>query len=370
MDLRKRGVKAGLFFLALLFLSGGLLLYEENDAVAVAVRKKEGLLTAEQVKLAFDSVSGRLVNEAVKEAELVKKGDIIMVLDSTDTDLAIEKLTAQIGQLDAQIQSLSTAIEIGYDRSDTAQAQTYRQIDQQRAAVDSAQATYVNKELDYYRKSELTKQGAVALSELDNAQMALDVAAANVAQQRQLLAKMLAGVEDNGITDSLRLPEIEQQRAEIANKRNDVESLRQQKRTLEVQLKELEVQKERLTLRAPEDGRILKILAKQGEMVSANTPVVLLESVRYYYDIYVSEEQAAHLQEGATLTGRTVATAAEVPGTIRFITAAPGFADLKMTREKGQGDLSAFQIRVYTEPMKGVLPGMTIEVNEDGFAAR
>ena len=44
------------------------------------------------------------------------------------------------------------------------------------------------------------------------------------------------------------------------------------------------------------------------------------------------------------------------------MTKAPGFADLKMTREKGQADLSAFQIRIFTEQVDGVIPGMTIGV--------
>jgi pyruvate/2-oxoglutarate dehydrogenase complex dihydrolipoamide acyltransferase (E2) component len=72
-----------------------------------------------------------------------------------------------------------------------------------------------------------------------------------------------------------------------------VQALVQQKKYLEVQLKEAKIQKERLTLKAPEDAKVLKILAKEGEMVSANTPVILLESKRDYYDIYVSEKQAA-----------------------------------------------------------------------------
>ena len=87
-----------------------------------------------------------------------------------------------------------------------------------------------------------------------------------------------------------------------------------------MQLKQLEVQKERLTLRAPEDGRIIKVLAKEGEMVAAGTPVVLLESNRSYYDIYISEKQAQGLAEGDTITGRTVAGDKPVAGTIRLLT--------------------------------------------------
>lgn len=370
MDVRRKPFRIGVLFITLLIASGILLLYKGNDAVAMAVQKKDGILTAEQVKVSFDSVSGRLVNEAVKESQDVKKGDVLMVLDSTDVDLSIEKLIAQIAQLEAQINSTNGTINIGYAQTDTSQVQDMRQIDQQKAAVESASATYENKRLDYERKAALVEQGAISRSEMDNAQMALSVASADVAQQKQLLSKLLGGAADTGDTDSLQLPTIDQSRQTLENKKNDVEARVRQKHALEVQLKELQVQKNRLTLRAPEDGKVLKILSKQGEMISANTPIVLLESKRYYYDIYVSEKQAAGLKEGGVLTGSTVAGDKKVGGTIRFITQAPGFADLKMSREKGQSDLSAFQIRVYTDPADGVIPGMTIEVKDNEFTKR
>ena len=50
----------------------------------------------------------------------------------------------------------------------------------------------------------------------------------------------------------------------------------------------------------------------------------------------ISEEQAANLSEGQVIAGHTVAGDHKVTGTIRLLTQAPGFADLKQTREKGQ----------------------------------
>ena len=370
MDLKKKSLQIGIVFLALLFFAGLVLLYKGNDAIVLAVNKKAGILTAEQVKVSFDSVSGRLVKEAVKEAQEVKQGEVLMVLDGMDVDLSIAKLKAQIAQMDAQINSLNGSIRIGYAQTDTNEHQNFRQIDQQRAALAAATATYQNKQLDFNRKATLTTSGAISQSELDNAKTLLDVAAANVAQEQQILEKLFAGANDASNTDSLTLPTIDQQRQLLANKQNDVQTLIQQKKALEVQLAEMEVRKDRLTLRASEDGKILKILAKQGEMVAANSPVILLESKRYYYDIYVSEKQAARLAEGASIVGKTVANNQAAPGTVRLITAAPGFADLKMSREKGQADLSAFQVRIYTEPLEGILPGMTVEVTEDAFTKR
>ena len=105
-------------------------------------------------------------------------------------------------------------------------------------------------------------------------------------------------------------------------------------------------------------------------MISPSVPVVLLESNRAYYDIYVNEEQASHLSEGSMITGTTVAGEKKVTGTVRLLTKAPGFADLKQSREKGQSDLSAFQVRIYIEPQEGVIPGMTIGVATNEFTEK
>ena len=90
MNTRQKALRTGAVFITLLVIAGILLMYKGNDAVALGMEKKEGILTAEQVKMSFDSVNGRLVNEAVKEGDTVKAGDVIMELDATDTDLSIE----------------------------------------------------------------------------------------------------------------------------------------------------------------------------------------------------------------------------------------------------------------------------------------
>jgi len=158
MNEKKHMMRAGIIMITVLVLAGLAFMYTGNDAVAQAVQKKEGILTAEQVKVSFDSVSGRLVKEAVKEADLVKKGDVLMVLDSTDTDLSIQKLKAQIAQLDAQIKSAENGVALGYSKIDNDEIQSRRSVDIQREAVEAARATYDNVKLEYGRRVELRKQ--------------------------------------------------------------------------------------------------------------------------------------------------------------------------------------------------------------------
>ena len=167
MNTRQKAIRTGIVFLVLLVVAGVTLLYKGNDAIAVGREKrekKEGILTAEQVKMSFDSVSGRLIDVKVKEGDEVKKGDVVMQLDPTDTDLAIERLEAQIAQLDAQICSTGGTQGINFRKADTDETQSHREIDQQRAAVTSAEATLKNSRLDYDRKNALVAAGAIAKS--------------------------------------------------------------------------------------------------------------------------------------------------------------------------------------------------------------
>ena len=373
-SVKQKSLRLGIVFLGVLIVGGCILGFAGHDAVTVSLEKKEGIMSADQVKIAFENVGGRLVNEAVQESQEVKKGDILMVLDSIDVDLSIERLQTQIAQMEAKINQMNGTIRIGYQKTSTSETQTYRLIEQQKMALDAAKATLTNQQLDYNRKKALLDSGAISRAELDSSKMALDVAVANVGQAQRMLDKMLSGSGDaakewviaSGNADNIYLAEIDQQRQELENSKLSVEDYVHQKQNLLVQLKELLVKKERLTLRAPEDGKILKILAKQGEMITANAPVVLLESKRFYYDIYVDEQVASRLKVGDQITGSTIAGNRPVTGNIRFITAAPGFADLKMSREKGQADLAAFQVRIYVDPAN-LLPGMTVEVGKDAF---
>ena len=121
MKLKEKSLRMGIIFLLLLFIGGGVLLFTGHDAVTMAVEKKDGMLTAEQVKMAFENIGGRLVKEMIQESQEVKKGDILMVLDSTDIDLAIERMQTQINQMDAQINQMNGTIQIGFAKTSTSE---------------------------------------------------------------------------------------------------------------------------------------------------------------------------------------------------------------------------------------------------------
>ena len=163
-------------------------------------------------------------------------------------------------------------------------------------------------------------------------------------QQQQALSKLLGGAVDTGDSDSLQLPQIENA---AANKYNSSTGNRWSAAQSAPGPAPAAGSPERpLTYGRWKTEGILK-LGQAGRR--SDTPVILLESKRQYYDIYVIEKQAVHLHEGQALAGVAVSDGQPIAGTIRFITQAPGFADLKETREKGQADLTLSN-RIYTTP--------------------
>ncbi|WP_196605472.1 HlyD family secretion protein [Pectinatus haikarae] len=373
MEVTKKTKQTCIIFFGLLVIGIAGLVLEGQDAITVASAKKAGILTSEQVNVAFQRVGGRIIKKGVEESQLVKKGDILMELDSKDTDLAIQQLETQIAEFDAKIKQNSNGIDINYKKTDTKQQQMYHEIEQQKNALNAAEASFTEKSLNNDRMKSLLASGAISEAEYDAALMSYNVTKASVGQQRSALEKMVAGSSEeekmallsNGRADGMHLDIIDNDRRDIDNQQNVVAQSIHQRENLIVQLEMKKVEKERLTLRAPEDGKILKVIVKEGEQIAPGSPVVLLESSRWYYDIYLSEDTIHKLSEGSEVIGHVKSIKEPVKGNIRYIMAAPGFADLKMSREKGQADLTSFQVRIYVSPMENLLPGMTIEVNEN-----
>ena len=265
-----------------------LLLGDPDDAISIAQKKKAGILTSENVSLAFNRVSNRLVERLAQEGRRVKKGDVLLKLDDRDTAIELQKNAASL---------------------------------EMNAARENAQEIVLkNARTDYRRKLSLYQKNAVSRSVYEASEDALENAQAELA------------------------------------------ALRSEKKTLLSQKEALELEKSRLTLYASEDGKILSVVYQLGEIVPAGAAAVLLESDRQYFDIYVNETQAGKFSEGTRVEAFAPALGKNILATVRVAQNAPSFADLRMSREKGQSDLSMFRIRLYTEPTEGLLPGMTLEV--------
>ncbi|MEI7026620.1 HlyD family secretion protein [Paenibacillus sp. y28] len=387
---------------------GTLMALGGKDAVTQAAEVKSSILTAEQVNVSFQGVAGKVVQALVTEETQVKKGDPLMVLDMTDLDLQIAKSEADLALAQVKIRQTADAIQIAKDKLGNATRQAQLSVEQaqasrdlvlqgardediakQKLALAAAEDSYahqlrlynqmLNMEETYQNggnKSAKDQRDAMEaaknqLNTLENAknqqQVAIDKMINGATVQEKQQAVLTAEKAQAGLEQALLGGE------DIRNQEIGLETLNKQLEQQQIALQALRNQKERMTLKAPADGKVIKVTLKAGENVSAGTPVVLLQTGQVYYDIYVSEAQVHAFQAGGEVPTRIVSLDQQVPGTIKYVTAAPQFASLRMSRDKGLSDLNMFQVRVYVDADSSqpqLLPGMTAEVNVNEFISR
>jgi HlyD family secretion protein len=367
----KKNIKIPLIFLLLLIFGSFLIfLGSRNDAVTVAKSIKSGVLTADEINIAFQNVGGKVTKRFVQESQMVKKGDPLMQLEDIDTKLAIDRMQALVDSQKAAVNQEQAAIKITENETNLSELSTWRKIEEVQANLEAAKSAQYLTGTEFDRQTQLRKTGGNSQSQLDNAHHAFTAAKMQVVQIESQLSTLMIGATPEQISQfeqtknatGMTIQSILIARQKLQNRQNQLTQLQSQLAQGEAELKQLQLNYERLTLRAPEDGKVLKLMFEDGEMVPNGAPAVLLETDRKYIDIYVNEKMVNDYQPGTTVTANVIALNKEIKGKVRFATAAPSFADLRMTRERGQADLTSYQVRIYIESIPKLLTGMTLEV--------
>lgn len=361
-------------------------------------------MTAEQVNVSFQGVGGKIIDLAAKEEMKVSKGDVLMTLDPTDIDLQLQKAQADIEVTAIKVKQSEDALNVAQDKLGNAlkqaqigveQARTSQEqvlegarsedIERQKLAVAAATEAHthalklynqlLNIEDTYDKNPYAYKDHRDAL---ENARSQLSTLENARDQQQQALNKMLNGASQQDKQQASLLTDkanaiLEQNMLtgqDIANQRIGLDTLIKQQEQQNILVQSLQVQKERMVLKAPVDGKVARIIPKAGENVGSGTPLIVLETGKLYFDMYVDERQVTKLQPEGTVPVRFAALPDQLTGRIQFVTAAPQFAGLRMSREKGTADLTMFQARIEVDRIDKLLPGMTAEVHIDEIAAR
>ena len=374
-DLKSRPVFRTLMFFVVIICTASLLIMigTRSDAVTQARRLQAGVVAADEISVSFENVGGRLVKRRVNESDTVKKGDLLLEINAEDIELAVASLKAQLRNIDAQLDAQTTSLKNSRDRVRTSEISLWREIEELYASFQGAEAELTRAQAQYKRYENLDKAAAVSKSSYDEARSVYLQDLAQVTSIKKSLAKLTLGATDEQLqrlkrdhdASGMTLSSVIQQKVDTENMENELRALKAQHDSLQAQLQQQELNLKRTKLYAPEDGRVLEIMYDEGEMVAASSPAVVIESNRKYFDVYISEKAAAHYHAGGRIEGYAPALARSVGGDIRFVLAAPSFADLRMTREQGQADLTSFKMRVYTDQDPQLLRGMTVELAND-----
>ncbi len=244
--------------------------------------------------LEFDRISlpavasERVIAVHVREGQKVHKGQLLLQLDPTQTQAALDADQARI----AQQQALLDQLVAGPRKEDIAQA---------RANLKAARAQ-AREAHDYFARVEPLGGGEyVSASAVDSARSAADRAQAQVAAAKASLDVLLHGT---------RPEQIAQTRAALA-------AAREQARAQRVYL-------DKLRIVAPRDGIIDSIPYRLGDQPPVGAPLAIeLVGSSPYARIYVPEPLRASVHDGDTVTVHVDGRDKAFTGHVRMIRREP-----------------------------------------------
>lgn len=316
-------MKRRILFLVLLMLivvAIAVLLYTQNKHLLL-----QGEVDAPEV-IVTSKARGRVIERHIERGDMVKKGQLLITLESPELQAQLAALSAVRDQAKAQLDlSLNGTRE-----------ETIRNV---QAALKQAQSQYTNANNEYNRLNNLSGKGYVSANELDKARRAKEVAFHQVNSAQAQLDEAKNG-----------------DRIELRNKY--AAALRQ----TEQQMIELQVQVDDLLVKAPVDGEVGPIPAEVGELFNANSPLLTLVRLPQAYFIYnLREDIMVHVRKGDKVSIRVPALQDKmIAAEIRYIAPMGDYATKRATRATGDFDLRTFEVRLYPlEPIDGLRPGMS-----------
>ncbi|MDD6546126.1 MAG: biotin/lipoyl-binding protein [Succinivibrionaceae bacterium] len=374
--LRKRpAFRTAMFFVTVLCIAVVLIMLGRRaDAVTEARRFKGGILTADEVACAFEGVGGKLLSRKVSEGDRVKKGQLLMVIDDRDLQNTVADLRASLAQLDAEIRKQELDLKNARDRVRTTEISQWRQIESLESKLRGSSEELSQAKAEYKRYSSLVEVSAASRSAYDKARaVSAQAEAQHTAALKSLeeltvgaTARQMKRLHDTGSAEGMTLSAITQMRTDCDSMEQALHALEASRDAAQARLDQQLLNLSRTKLYAPCDGIVLDTYFEEGELVPASAAALNLETERRYYDVYLSERTVARYKKGSAVTGTAPALGREVKGIARSVNAAPSFADLRMTREQGQADLTSFRLRVdVTDAPEELRTGMTVEIADE-----
>src|SRR5271165_6375687 len=261
-------------------------------------------------------VSGQVIKVSFDDGQVVRKGDMLVQIDPTDYQVALERAKADYADAQAQaqaarygvpVQSVGSVSQIRSASADMSSAQAgvafaQKQVDSAQQQVVEAQANAVKLNKDVERYQQLLGKREISQQQFDQAIAAATAANATVSARQ---AELLAAQAQVKVAES----RIEQANAELKNAHaspNTVAATKARAESADAQaqrsktaLDQAQLNLGYTTIVAPVDGIVGKRSVQVGENVSVGQDLMAVVPLR---DVWVTanfkETQLAHMRPG------------------------------------------------------------------------
>ncbi len=207
------------------------------------------------------NISGRVIEVAVRDNQIVKRGALLFRIDDRPFRIAVSEAEARLASARLQISALKS---------------TYRR---RQTELRSAQETLAYEQQEYDRHKRLLSSGIVSRAQYDQALHALDNARQQVAGAEQQVGAAMADLAGNPDIPLAEHPTVQQAQAALDRAQLNLSYT---------------------VIVAPSDGIVTKVEQLQaGDYINASTPLFALVS---YHDVWIEanfkEVQLARMRIG------------------------------------------------------------------------
>ncbi|WP_310531729.1 HlyD family efflux transporter periplasmic adaptor subunit [Novosphingobium sp.] len=288
-------------------------------------------------------VSGQVIEVAVADTQVVRKGDVLVRLDDSEARIALAQAEAdlakarrQFGQAAATSSALSAQVQARSAEEGRARAQ-----------LSAAQAEFAKASVDLDRRRKLAPGGAVSGDELSSATSAYAAARANLDLAR-------AGISQAGAIRNAASSELAANNALISGTTagSSPDVLAAQAR---LDLARLNL--ERTVVRAPIAGVITRRSVQTGQRVGSGAPLMLIVPVeQVYVDANFKEAQLRRLKIGqpVTLTSDLYGSGVEFHGKVVGMSGGTGSSFALIPAQNATGNwikvVQRLPVRVALDP--------------------
>lgn len=216
-------------------------------------------------------VAGTAVAITVNETDFVKAGEVLIKLDSTNAEIALQEAQAQLAQTVREVRTLYAASS-GLTST----------LAQHRAELQQARVDLLNAQADFKRRESLLATGAVSREDVQHAQTALDAALNHVAASSAALKTAKEQLRGNEALISgisvLNHPRVQAAAARVKQAYLDLK---------------------RGSILSPVDGYVGKRNVQLGERVAIGMPLLTIIPLKeIWVDANYKESQLRHIRIG------------------------------------------------------------------------
>jgi HlyD family secretion protein len=252
-----------------------------------------GIIDGDEV-IVSPQVTGRIVELKVDEGTAVKKGDLLAELDPKELEANLAAAKANVTSLENQVNEANHNYSWVSEQTGASIDQARARVTSSSAQIDQARVALERDKDDLARMQKLFDKGEVSAQDRDHAEATVKMSQANV-----------DALEQSSKAESAALNVAQANRKQVDVRQSEISTTLAQLQQARAAEAQVATQLGYTEIYAPIDGVVSVRVAKQGEVVSQGSPIVVLVDVDHLWArADVEESYVDSIQFGQTLRVR------------------------------------------------------------------